>query len=819
MLNIKSRVVIIISLAVLFLYLPPATLLTDLPRSLSLVLMLAPWRWDWGKLLWIFVHAFVLLILLAGAGGRMLKLLKIRNISAWESLIPSVAIGLGLVGFSILGLGLDGLIQRKMLLSLYLLLSINAFQHFFVQGHPLTDETMALIARRRGQGIPGSGPVMEKLGRWEVIALFVATLWTVLFLFPDLLAPEGFWDALVYHLASPKRWMEAHKMVTIVPFFSNFPVLMPMNYMLALAIRGEGLARGLNVSLGILTALAVWMFARQWLDRNSSIRAAFLVGTSPLLLLLSVHAGADTGSVLMGVLAVYMFSRAYPEWPGGGVQRSFLFLSGIFAGLAYSAKPHGLAVLVVLVLLQLRYTRRLPVFLAPTLVLCFPWMVRAFIQTGDPLFPLLGMFNNSSFWTKFSREAYGGELLAIWRQFSWSDLNNWGMHSDLVSRYKLGLTGPAALLAVVIAMLSRPRRGMPALILVFSGLLGMIWVFTVPAWRFYGVGLALLPVLIFLVPGISRALFWGVLAIQAIWWPIVVAEVDRPWAAAQGKEDRDTYYSNLHVNPSLDAFSFIEKKLQPGARNRTLATGEVRGFLAPAWTIAASYFEEAPFLKMAVESGSSSRLAIRLKQQGVRYLLVNVPEMLRLSMDQKLCWNRPFPADILVDFFRKKTDIIYARKAAWVYELSAHPAGAVIPECFGFIRDQSTLSSVTASGMVSMALARGERTKALVYGFSAVSALPHSGMAWAMLGDALYSNGRFNEATNSYRRALESGWRTSSVYRNLSMCFVLTNHPVGAQPGMAYAIKLDPYATQLRQEFALVHQEIIKPLRRIMGDH
>lgn len=760
------------------------------------------------------LHAAVLLVLFAGAGGRLLGMARMKGISAWESLVPGAAIGFGATGFTILGLGLAGLVQAGVLLSLYLVLAVNAFMFFLVRGHPMTDEALAFIARRRAGGIRESA-----MTAGEKTAVAVVVAGSALFLCTDLLAPEGFWDALVYHLASPRRWMESHKMVVATPFFSNFPVLVSMNYMLALAVRGEGLARSLNALFGILTALAVWMFARRWLDRASAVRASVLAWTSPLLLLLSVHAGADTVSAMMGVLAVFMFSLAYPGWPAGRARHSFLFLSGVFAGLSYCAKPHGLAVVAVLIVLQAPGWRSLPVFLGPALAVCFPWMARAFLQTGDPLFPLLGMFSGSPFWTEFSREAYSAELMAIWRQFNWSDLNNWGMHSDLVSRYKLGLAGPAALLAGLLALASRPRRGIPAVILAFCGLLAGAWVFTVPAWRFYSVGFALLPALVFLAPGKSRYMAWTVLALQALWWPIVVAEVDRPWASAQGKEDRDAYYMNLHVNPSLDAFSFIGKKLDPGPRRRTLATGEVRGFLAPPWTITASYFEEAPFLKMAVESGGAERLAIRLKQQGVRFLLVNVPEMLRLSMNQGLCWTRPFPIDLLTGFFRKHTDIIYARKSAWVYEIRGAPGGAVIPECFTVARDQKTIASVTASGMASMALYRGERQKALKFAYSAVAARPRSGMAWAMLGDALYSNGGFKEALHSYRRALEAGWRTSSVYRNQAMCFVLTGRPVGAHTGMAYAIQLDPYAAQLRQEFALVHQEITRPLRKYMGEH
>ena len=814
----KTRLTFFLALAALLLYLTPATLLSDLPRSLSLAGQLVPWRWDWPYLLWTGLHAVALLIIFAGLGGRMLWLARIRGLSAWESLIPGTALGLGASGFFVLGLGLTGLMFPRLLQILYAVLAVHAFLFFFIKGHPMTDEALEMLAKRKAFRKKGLGHP-DRLRGWEKTILALLAVWAVLFLCADLLAPEGFWDALVYHLASPKRWMEAHKMTTILPFFSNFPVLMPMNYAIAIAIRGEGLARALDILLGVLLALAVWSTARRWLDRASAVRAALIAGTSPLLLLLSVHAGADTGSALMAVLAVSMFCIAVPGWPSGRIRNSALFLSGAFAGLAYCAKPHGLVVIVVLAIMLAPTWRRLPVFLLPAGALCLPWMARAFLQTGDPLFPLLGMFQGSPFWTRFSREAYGGELLGIWRQFSWSDLNNWGFHSGLVSRYKLGLAGPAALVAVVVALSSRPRRGAPLVIAVFCGMLAFAWAFTVPAWRFYSAGFALVPLLIFLAPGISRPLSWAVLALQALWWPIVVAEVDQPWASARGIEEPETYYSSMHANPSMDAFSYIGKMFKPGPRHRTLATGEVRGYLAPPWTITASYFEEAPFLKMAVEAVNSRRLAIRLRQLGVRYLLINVPEMLRLSMEHRLCWDRPFPQDLLVDFFRKKTSIVYARRAAWVYELSRYPSGAVMPECFSVSRDQRTMASVTSSGMASAALAGGDRKKALNYAYAAVAAEPHSGMAWSMLGDAQYANGRYAEATSSYKRALEAGWRTSAVYRNQAMCFILSGQPLNGQPAMAYAIQLDPYAAQLRQEFELVHEEALRPFRKILGEH
>lgn len=804
------------ALAILALYVTPSFLFADAPQAFRLAASLAPWKWDGGKLLGLALHSAAFAIVLTGAGGRALALFRLRRLSPSEGLLASLGLGAGAAGTAVLGLGLVGLTRPVVLAAFYVLLAANAFLHFFVFGHALVPEGWPRHRR---------SPAAQGLPAGEKAAFALLAVWVALFLSADLLAPEGFWDALVYHLASPRRWLEEGRITFIQPFFANFPLLQSMNYLVALSIRGPDLARGLNLVMDLALALTVRQIGLRWLDGRSASRAGLLVLTSPLLLLLSVHAGADIGAAFATCLAVLFFTRACLRWPGGGANSLSLVLAGVFAGLSYCMKPHGAAVVLLLAVLALPFGWRAVAKLAvPAAVLAAPWLVRAFLTTGDPFFPLLGFFFHSPFWTPFSRDAYGGELLGIWQGFSWGDLWNWGSVDRPVSRFKLGLTGPAILLAGLFTLVAglrhmAVRKGPPLFVLVFAAALSFLWAFTVPAWRFYAAGFALLPLLLFLpeaVP-VARRAFWVVVALQALWWPLVAAEVDRPWAAARGEVDETGYYAGLHANPSMDAFAFATQRLRTGPRSRILATGEVRGFLAPPFSIVASYFEEAPFLRMATDAPSAGRLAVRLRQKGVRYLLVNVPEMMRHILSTGLCWGSPFPRRMLERFFSRYSVLVYARSSAWIYRVGPEGGSEAVPECFRIGRTQRVRSAAVCAAMSGRALAAGDGKAALAYGYAAVAARRDSGLAWFAMGDAFFNASRWNDALDAYRRALAFGWRTSAVCHNEAIVLMKLGKHWPAQRAMQAAFSLDPNR-QFGREMNLAREASLRAFRGQLGE-
>jgi len=787
--------------ALLFFYLPQKFFTSDVKSAIGIAADLAPWRWAWGHLGMLAIHLAALLLALAGAGARALDLWRLRKLDLVERWVFSLGLGVGAVGTFILGLGLLGLLQIKLLLALYVLLGLH--------GVALLLASRRLLVRR--------GFVRRNRPRWPIgerLVFAVCVTWCAIFLMADLLAPEAFWDALIYHLGVPKRYLEAGKISHIVPFFSNLPLLQSMNFTLALVLKGEGLARALNLGLGVSLVLAVWRLGCGWLDRGGAWLSTALVATSPMLGLLMIHAGADVATAFFGCLGVLAFVRACPQWPRGAVHGSWLALSGAMAGLAAATKLQGLAVPVVLALLASPLGIRAVVFVAiPAALIFAPWAGRSLIFTGNPFYPLLGQIFPSPFWGTFHQETYGRELVKVWNGLSFGDFSPWPADQNVISRFKRGLIGPVPLLAVLAALAIGVRTAGQRIVLVFTAALAALWVHTVPAYRFYAAGLALLPLLLPLnfKGWVVRAPIWVALFLQLAWYPLVLHKVDQPWRAARGEINRAQFYEEIHTNSSLDAFHLLEDHVPVSRRARVLAVGEVRNYLAPPWSIVPSYFEPTPLLQWASESSNAWRLRVKFKQRGVRYLLVNVPELMRLMRWERMCWGGSIPGNILEKFFSRHTFLGYARGAAWIYEIGDEEEGAVVPECFRLSRDQSALAAFTCATLAQRAQALGDTKRALGYGWAGVAAQPGSGLAWVSLAHSLFVAKRWEQAIGAYQQALHYGWRTSASYRNYGMAFAQLGKFGRARQALEYAQQLDPEAVQIRRDMIAVNEKWFRP--------
>jgi hypothetical protein len=220
-------------------------------------------------------------------------------------------------------------------------------------------------------------------------------------LIPRLLAafvPDYGYDAFVYHLALPERYLFENRVVlTSFSVFSAFPHTVEMLYVLALGLDGPSLAKLLHLELGVLAASAVYLTARQ-VSRRAGLLALAVLAADPLLLWETTVAYNDLGVTLFAVLACAAFLRWQQTGAEGGLR-----LSGIFAGACVATKYTGASVPLALLALifpppwrkgpreRLRAGALLAAFgLLPVL----PWLARNAATTGNPVSPALqGVFH------------------------------------------------------------------------------------------------------------------------------------------------------------------------------------------------------------------------------------------------------------------------------------------------------------------------------------------------------------------------------------------------------------------------------------------
>jgi len=210
------------------------------------------------------------------------------------------------------------------------------------------------------------------------------------------LAPPLMWDALVYHLTLPKLYAQAHQLQLAGDFFFiGMPQLNEMLYTAAILLRGEIAAQALGWMFGAVLALGLSAHASAILGPRSGPLAVALLFSSFSIALSLAWAYGELLLMLMA-LAVLISLR---QWRLTD-ELKWLWLAGVFAGLAMGCKYTGLVVPLagaVTILLTAQAPHR-PTsssllsafrFLLTALLAFSPWLLKNTLFTGNPVYPLL----------------------------------------------------------------------------------------------------------------------------------------------------------------------------------------------------------------------------------------------------------------------------------------------------------------------------------------------------------------------------------------------------------------------------------------------
>ena len=322
----------------------------------------------------------------SGLGGRGLAALGERPehpVDAWGL---AVALGLGGVALAVLGLASAGGLTRNAIFGLGLV-------GLAVGGLPGWRASVAAVRSVRGLPRRDSGWF-----GWVVDLASLATLGGTL---ATALAPVTDGDALCYHLQVPKVFLLAHS-TTFEPDLHEtiYPLGTEMLYALALSLRGAVAARLVQWLFGLVFALLVAALARPSLgDRRARWAGAIALLTPAVSNGMSAPLN-DVALAAMGNAAIFGWAR----WRDRPSIRSAA-LAGIMLGLAVGVKYPALVLGGVLTLgflalgpKEVSIGRRVGsslVFGVVALGVGGAWYLRAYLATGNPVFP-------------FYRQVFGG---------------------------------------------------------------------------------------------------------------------------------------------------------------------------------------------------------------------------------------------------------------------------------------------------------------------------------------------------------------------------------------------------------------------------
>jgi len=368
-----------------------------------------------------------------------------------ESFIFSAALGSIITSLLVTCLAFSGQISALtcgVLLAILFIVGIASLKHSR-QGYP---ELKALLNGSAFLPLsPIKTPAQIILAGLLLLALSLA------------LAPAFVTDALVYHLAVPKAFLEAGGIINLPNnIYSFFPQQMEMLYLFALALGSDSLAQLTGLGIVFLLLISLWHYCKHKGSENYAWLAPLIFLSTPTFFSIASSAYVDLQA------AAYVFLAFY-AWENGCTrkQNGWFVLMALFAGAAVATKLTSVIILP-LALLGLAIHGRSHkntgqvagqclILLLGCLMLLLPWLARNYYFTGNPFAP-------------FFMNIFGGENGMNW------DLARSQLQFQYYSSFGMGHgIREFLLLPINLTFFSQPHS------LRFDGQIGVLYFILVPA--------------------------------------------------------------------------------------------------------------------------------------------------------------------------------------------------------------------------------------------------------------------------------------------------------------------------------------------------
>ncbi len=235
-------------------------------------------------------------------------------------------------------------------------------------------------------------------GRFSLLerGLLLAIAFFVVLILPFDFAPPIARDELIQHLLMPALYLREGGAVQVPYIGSSYvPMNLNMLYLAGLSFGSEALPRLTHHLFGLLTALGIYSYLRFKMPRVYCLLAALLFIATPAVMNLSRTAYVDLGATFFATMALFALLR----WRHSG--KRWFFYSAVMLGLALGTKysmviafallpPMAIYIYIQRGGSQLGAIRAGLIYAAIAVAVFSPWLVRNFIWTGSPLYPLLG---------------------------------------------------------------------------------------------------------------------------------------------------------------------------------------------------------------------------------------------------------------------------------------------------------------------------------------------------------------------------------------------------------------------------------------------
>lgn len=635
------------------------------------------------NLLWANLPDIFLLCLILSAsysiGAQTFALIKLNFSSPIEAFPFSTALGLGILAYFTLILGLSGLLYKPIFYAILLIPTFLSYKKIRDLTHWLWNQGRATLA-----GWAVSSDYLS------FILLFLICL-SLGLCFAFCFSPPKFFDVLGYHLAIPNQYIIMGK-ITYIPHsaLSNYPFLIQMLFTKALLLRGEILAKLLIFAFFPLALMAIYCFCRRFWSSTASLTAIAIASTIPAVMQMATLAMVDLPLACFLLLA--LFSLIY--WIKGYSKKWLIassFFCGLSLGIKYTSFFYSLALISFLLILFSLINRKglkkticaLFILVAFAFIISSPWWIKNYLYTGNPFFPSFYKYLDGKNWSlpqeKQLKATTANRIIEPFHPLSLIKLPwLWTVESE-----RFGPVGnsPGVILLLFIPLLFVyiKKEKLIIILLLYSFLYFVIWLFTFQQGRF---SLAMLFCLAIIVGYCFREFLnhirtpWRVLLGFLIILFIAVnlaifikAEIMifDPIPYLAGLETREQYLSR--TIPAYPTINYINRNLP--AEAVILFIGETRSFYCKRRCICPSAHDTNPISLILKEAGTSFQVAQMLAQQGVTHILFNQKETARLGRDFPVAFNwRNEDKVKLTHFFNSHCEIIFQQEGIFLLSIS-----------------------------------------------------------------------------------------------------------------------------------------------------
>lgn len=220
--------------------------------------------------------------------------------------------------------------------------------------------------------------------------LAAAILIIISFEFILALLPPTARDALIYHLAYPKLYLQHGKIFELpFAFYSYYPMNTELLYLAPLYFGKDFLAAYIHMFFGISTAWLIYRYLIGKCNQTYALFGSLVFLSTPVVVKLSTIPYADLALGFYSTGAVLSIIK----WRDIRASK-WLIISALCAGLAAGTKYNGLFVPLILTFIVLHISKddrpfRVGLlFFSISVAVASPWYIKNFILTGNPFFPL-----------------------------------------------------------------------------------------------------------------------------------------------------------------------------------------------------------------------------------------------------------------------------------------------------------------------------------------------------------------------------------------------------------------------------------------------